>query len=519
MVDQDIVDLPDDSGVPFDGSYFLPLEKILGDSRRRTLASLIPGFQTPVLQDVNYNNKNLHSAALITAQNLKLSRNGFVDLMTHNTGNGPTSTLFSINAHGKATGAAPAGHRYSRISTIAQNDIVGSEAARILFSAGHLGSLLDGLEIDGENKEIKILNNFNFNLNGSAIIAAGLITAKNIDLIDTVPVGIKSSRTAHSALDVLFGITMRGKSSISYPDGVVYGKILLESLDDTVDDESASLRLNVMNHGVELEGILIDGLANEVKIANDFNFNLNDNDVINAGTLNTHTIPGGTGTLALLSDVGESNTASNVGTGGIAVFKQKSGVDLQFKKLIAQTSRITLTDNVPNNVVEINVDEANLTSVEKLSNKVTSVGTPGTDTNYPSEKAVRALLDGLKIPFTWSLSDEDSILPAAPIDSLYTTEPADEDRDITDLIAGVKRAPTGSKIVIQVLRETGVNTNSFSDSIGLIEIDIGQYTSTTAIGQPNIIDGTWAKGVRLQFRLVAHDTNFAATGLKGTVKA
>lgn len=57
---------------------------------------------------------------------------------------------------------------------------------------------------------------------------------------------------------------------------------------------------------------------------------------------------------------GESNTASNVGTAGVGVFKQKSGVDLQFKKLNAGSSKVTVTDDAGNSEVDVDVVEANL---------------------------------------------------------------------------------------------------------------------------------------------------------------
>jgi hypothetical protein len=57
---------------------------------------------------------------------------------------------------------------------------------------------------------------------------------------------------------------------------------------------------------------------------------------------------------------GESNTASNVGTAGVGLFRQKSGVDLQFKKINAAGSRIAVTDDSVNNKVDLDVVESAL---------------------------------------------------------------------------------------------------------------------------------------------------------------
>jgi hypothetical protein len=52
---------------------------------------------------------------------------------------------------------------------------------------------------------------------------------------------------------------------------------------------------------------------------------------------------------------GEANTASNVGTAGVGVYKQKTGVDLEFKKVNAGSAAITITDDVANNEVDIDL--------------------------------------------------------------------------------------------------------------------------------------------------------------------
>ena len=50
---------------------------------------------------------------------------------------------------------------------------------------------------------------------------------------------------------------------------------------------------------------------------------------------------------------GEANTASNVGSAGVGFYKQKSGVDLQFKNLKSLSTRITVVDNPGDNTVAL----------------------------------------------------------------------------------------------------------------------------------------------------------------------
>lgn len=57
---------------------------------------------------------------------------------------------------------------------------------------------------------------------------------------------------------------------------------------------------------------------------------------------------------------GEANTASNVGTAGIGIFKQKTGVNFEFKKINAGSNKITITDDTGNSEVDINVVDSNI---------------------------------------------------------------------------------------------------------------------------------------------------------------
>jgi peptidoglycan hydrolase CwlO-like protein len=59
-----------------------------------------------------------------------------------------------------------------------------------------------------------------------------------------------------------------------------------------------------------------------------------------------------------LDAVGESNTASNIGTGGVGVFVDKDGVDLRFRNISAASNKVTVTANANN--IDVDVDESNL---------------------------------------------------------------------------------------------------------------------------------------------------------------
>jgi hypothetical protein len=68
---------------------------------------------------------------------------------------------------------------------------------------------------------------------------------------------------------------------------------------------------------------------------------------------------------------GEANTYSNAGVGGIGVTLTKSGVNLPFKSVKANSTKIAVTDGGANNNVLIDVTEANLT-LSNIGGSITS---------------------------------------------------------------------------------------------------------------------------------------------------
>jgi hypothetical protein len=80
---------------------------------------------------------------------------------------------------------------------------------------------------------------------------------------------------------------------------------------------------------------------------------------------------------------GETNTAGNVGTGGVGLFKQKTGVDLEFKNLNAGSSKITVTDDGTNNEVDVDLGSVAMTDLSDVAAK-TGTGSTAVLQDSPS---------------------------------------------------------------------------------------------------------------------------------------
>jgi len=137
---------------------------------------------------------------------------------------------------------------------------------------------------------------------------------------------------------------------------------------------------------------------------------------------------------------------------------------------------------------------------------------PGDETNK-----TRMISASDLIPYTWAASDEDSPLATG---LQYTTEAASVARTLKNAIISLKNAPTGTDIEVDILKETAVNTNVFATIFSTKPIImVNEFTSQTALPVPVISVGIWETGRRLQIVLTINDSNFAATGLKVTIKS
>ncbi len=64
---------------------------------------------------------------------------------------------------------------------------------------------------------------------------------------------------------------------------------------------------------------------------------------------------------------GETNTASNVGTDGVGVFKQKTGVDLEFRHVAAASAKITVVNNADD--IDIDFGSVAITDLSDVASK------------------------------------------------------------------------------------------------------------------------------------------------------
>lgn len=157
--------------------------------------------------------------------------------------------------------------------------------------------------------------------------------------------------------------------------------------------------------------------------------------------------------------------------------------------------------------------------MDSLDEKITPASTDTillkdvADSNQLKEVTILNAAIGATIPFTWAASDEDTPLS---IGLLYTTEAASATRPIADVILTVKNAGTSTnKVTVDVLKETGVNTNIFATIFSTLpKIDQNEFTSQTTTIPPVISDATWEIQRRLQLVLTNNDAAFIASGLK-----
>ena len=213
---------------------------------------------------------------------------------------------------------------------------------------------------------------------------------------------------------------------------------------------------------------------------------------------------------------GEANTASNQGIGGVGTFLGKVGVDLEHRNINSGSSKITITDDVGSNEIDIDIDESQITITESQISDLSHFG--GTFLNltdvpssYSGEslKAVRVNVGESALEFfTISASGEaNTASNLAGDEGLFTTK-SGVDLPFKSLTAG-----TGISL------SSDANTITFStpDDQTTQQVDVSAEGSLVGTRKEiNFIQGTGATlGVIENIGQNRIDITISATGAGG----
>jgi hypothetical protein len=184
------------------------------------------------------------------------------------------------------------------------------------------------------------------------------------------------------------------------------------------------------------------------------------------------------------SGTGESNTASNVGTAGVGIYKQKTSVDLEFKKLNPGSSKISIIDDTTNSEVDIDVIESNLTLGNLAGTLPISKGGTGSTTASAALTALGAASSTTLTSHTGNTSNPHNTT-AAQVGAIATTEKG--------IANGVATLDTGGKIpdtqIPDAITRDSELTAHTSNTSNPHSVTAAQVGNTTAQWNANQIQG------------------------------
>jgi hypothetical protein len=210
------------------------------------------------------------------------------------------------------------------------------------------------------SRQVRILNPFQFvdhvEIKAPAVLPTypTLATVRHI-VVDPADNHLKIQKTGGTMIDIDSLLANTWNASAS----------------ETLTNKTISVDLNPVNHSTT-------NAAGELLINNGTRFARRAKGAalqilrVNAGATDLEYVdPSG------ITGGGEVNTVSNVGTAGVGVFKQKTGVNFELKKIKAASANISVTDNVGANQVDLDVNLAGITlgslaGAVSLSTQVTS---------------------------------------------------------------------------------------------------------------------------------------------------
>jgi len=177
-----------------------------------------------------------------------------------------------------------------------------------------------------------------------------------------------------------------------------------------------------------------------------------------------------TGGKATIIIDAEENTASNIGVGGVGLFKQKVGVDLQFKNINAGSNKVTITDDTGNNEIDIDIVPGNILT-STLNNDANFADDQNLWLNITADTGTTAAN---------TTTDTITIAGGTGVDTVIVG-------DTLTINAG-PGAPANQNLFETITADTGSTTaNTTTDTLTIVG---GTLVSTTVVGDTLTIDAS-----------------------------
>jgi len=203
---------------------------------------------------------------------------------------------------------------------------------------------------------------------------------------------------------------------------------------------------------------------------------------------------------------GETNTGSNVGTDGVGVFDGKVGVDLQFRHIAANSTKITVTLDAADNDIDLDVADASTTQKGAIEIATQAEVDAGTDT---VRAVVPDTLDGYALG-----GDLGGTLGSPTVDDGADSTAIHDDTAGEIAAIAEKASPVSADLLI--IEDSAAANVKKRVQIGNLPGGGGGETNT---GSNQGTDGVGVfyqkSGVDLQFRHVAPGSNQITTTLNG----
>jgi hypothetical protein len=179
--------------------------------------------------------------------------------------------------------------------------------------------------------------------------------------------------------------------------------------------------------------------------------------------------------------VGEANTASNVGTGGFGLFKQKTSLNLEFRKLNVASNKLSVALDTGNDEIDLDVIESNLLLQNMSGTLTVSRGGTGVAT-FPANSLLRG--NGTSPVANIATGTNGQILTMVAGAPAWANASASSDVKAAVFDAGVQVGTVGRRLNFSIQPDFAVTEDAGNDFFNIAlnrrEVCVASWTGGTA---------------------------------------